>query len=77
MVSELLGTCSMKPILLIYATREGHTRRIAERLSALVAARSTFELVDAAQPPGGLLVGEVWCHHREPPSTQANTKRRW
>ena len=44
----------MKPILLIYATREGHTRRIAEHLGALLAAQQrTFELVDAAQPPEG------------------------
>jgi len=43
----------MKPILLIYATREGHTRHIAEHLGALLTAhRRTFELVDAAQLPG-------------------------
>ena len=44
----------MKPILLIYATREGHTRRIAEHVGALLAAQQrTFELVDAAHLPSG------------------------
>lgn len=42
----------MKPILLIYATREGHTRRIAEHVGALLATQQrTFELVDAAHVP--------------------------
>jgi len=42
----------MKPILLIYATREGHTRRIAEHVGALLAVQQrTFELVDAAHLP--------------------------
>jgi menaquinone-dependent protoporphyrinogen oxidase len=44
----------MKPILVIYATREGHTRRIAEHVGALLDARQcTFELVDAAHLPQG------------------------
>ena len=38
----------MKPILILYATREGQTRRIAEHLAAQVRARGwPFELVDA------------------------------
>ncbi len=42
----------MKPILLIYATREGHTRRIAEHMgNRLAAQQRTFELVDAAHLP--------------------------
>ena len=42
----------MKPILLIYATREGHTRHIAEHLGVLLKAHErTFELVDAAHLP--------------------------
>jgi menaquinone-dependent protoporphyrinogen oxidase len=44
----------MKPVLLIYATREGHTRRIAEHVGALLSAQQrTFELVDAAHVPPG------------------------
>jgi len=44
----------MKPILLIYATREGHTRRIAEHVGALLAGQQrTFEIVDAAHRPPG------------------------
>ena len=42
----------MKPILVIYATREGHTRRISEHLGALLEAHQrAFELVDAAHLP--------------------------
>jgi menaquinone-dependent protoporphyrinogen oxidase len=42
----------MKPVLLIYATREGHTRRIAEHVGArLDYHQQTFELVDAAHLP--------------------------
>jgi menaquinone-dependent protoporphyrinogen oxidase len=49
----------MKPILLIYATREGHTRHIAEHLGALLAAHQrTFELVDAAQLPEEFLLAK-------------------
>jgi menaquinone-dependent protoporphyrinogen oxidase len=40
---------SMKPILVIYATREGHTRHIAEHLGAALSAHQrSFDLVDAA-----------------------------
>lgn len=51
----------MKPILLIYATREGHTRHIAEHLGALLKTHQrTFELVDAAQLPEGFSL-ERYC----------------
>jgi menaquinone-dependent protoporphyrinogen oxidase len=44
----------MKPILVIYATREGHTQRIAEHIRALLDSRQrTSELVDAAHLPQG------------------------
>jgi len=49
----------MKPILLIYATREGHTRRIAEHLGALLDTHQrTFELMDAADLPEGFSVAK-------------------
>ena len=52
MVTWLLAVHVMKPILIIYATREGHTRHIAEHSGALLEARQTaFELVDAAHLP--------------------------
>jgi menaquinone-dependent protoporphyrinogen oxidase len=42
----------MKPILILYATREGQTRRIAEHLAATVRARGReAEVVDAAHLP--------------------------
>ena len=42
----------MKPILIIYATREGQTRHIAEHLGAVLGARArTSELIDAAAIP--------------------------
>lgn len=45
----------MKTILLVYATREGQTRRIAEHIAATLRARSLdVQLVDAAQPPEAL-----------------------
>src|SRR5689334_25291448 len=54
MVTWLLAVHVMKPILIIYATREGHTRHIAEHAGALLGARQTaFELVDAAHLPEG------------------------
>ena len=44
----------MKPILLIYATREGHTRPLAEHVGGLLDVHhQAFELVDAAHLPEG------------------------
>ena len=44
----------MKPILVLYATREGHTRRIAEHLAAtLTAHQLSPDVIDAAQIPRG------------------------
>jgi menaquinone-dependent protoporphyrinogen oxidase len=42
----------MKPILVIYATREGHTRKIAEHVAATIRGRGDeVDVVDAAQLP--------------------------
>ncbi len=42
----------MKPILILYATREGHTRRIAEHIAAAIRARGyAADVVDAADLP--------------------------
>jgi menaquinone-dependent protoporphyrinogen oxidase len=44
----------MKPVLVLYATREGHTRRIAEHIAATVRARGhDAQVVDAAHVPAG------------------------
>ncbi len=44
----------MKQVLVVYATREGHTRRIAEHVAATVRGRGhTADVVDAANPPAG------------------------
>ncbi len=44
----------MKPILVVYATREGHTRKIAEHVAATLRARGdTVDVVDAAHLPSG------------------------
>ena len=49
----------MKPVLVIYATREGHTRRISEHLGALLEAHHrTFELADAAHLPEGFSIAK-------------------
>lgn len=45
----------MKPVLIVYATREGHTRRIAEHSASRLQQRGfRRQLVDAANPPAGL-----------------------
>lgn len=45
----------MKPLLVVYATREGHTRRIAEHVAATMRARGDLvDVVDAAHLPPGL-----------------------
>lgn len=45
----------MKPVLVIYSTREGHTRHIAEDLGAALGAQQhPFDVIDAACIPGGL-----------------------
>ena len=44
----------MKPVLVIYATREGHTRHISEEVGATLSSlRHPFDLVDAACIPEG------------------------
>lgn len=44
----------MKPVLIVYATREGHTRNIAEHLSAAFADHhQAYEVIDAAHLPEG------------------------
>ena len=49
----------MKPVLIVYATREGHTRRIAEHIAATIRARGAeAELRDAAGLPPGFALDE-------------------
>ncbi len=44
----------MKPILIVYATREGHTRRIAEHLAAAIRSRDHIaEVANVADLPPG------------------------
>jgi menaquinone-dependent protoporphyrinogen IX oxidase len=44
----------MKPVLVLYATREGHTGRIAEHLAAAIRTRElSAQIVDAAHVPVG------------------------
>jgi menaquinone-dependent protoporphyrinogen oxidase len=44
----------MKPILILYATREGHTRRVAEHLAGSLQERGiAAETVEAAHVPNG------------------------
>jgi len=48
----------MKPFLVLYATREGHTCQIAEHVAKTLRARGlTVDLVDAARPPADLPLG--------------------
>jgi len=49
----------MKPVLVIYATREGHTRHIAEDLGATLSAEQRlFDVIDAAHIPGRFALGK-------------------
>jgi menaquinone-dependent protoporphyrinogen oxidase len=49
----------MKPILALYATREGHTRRIAERIAETVRKRGkAAAVVDAAHVPEGFSLND-------------------
>jgi menaquinone-dependent protoporphyrinogen oxidase len=44
----------MKPLLVVYATREGHTRKIAEHVAATIRGRGDdIDVVDAAHVPRG------------------------
>jgi menaquinone-dependent protoporphyrinogen oxidase len=44
----------MKPLLVVYATREGHTRKIAERVAATMRARNdVVDVVEAASAAAG------------------------
>jgi menaquinone-dependent protoporphyrinogen oxidase len=44
----------MKPVLVVYATRKGYTRKIAERVAKTICRRGDpVELIDAARPPEG------------------------
>ena len=46
---------NMKPVLLLYGTREGQTERIATRLAAMLRARGlASEIVNAAKAPVSL-----------------------
>jgi menaquinone-dependent protoporphyrinogen oxidase len=66
----------MNPVLILYATREGHTRRIAEHIAATIRARGLrAEVVDAAgvkEPfdldaySAALLAGSVHDRKHEP-----------
>jgi menaquinone-dependent protoporphyrinogen IX oxidase len=50
----------MKPILVLYATREGQTQRIADHVAASVRARGLLaDVVDAARIPPGFSI-ESW-----------------
>ncbi len=66
----------MKPILILYATREGHTRRIAEHLAAAIRARgAAAETLNAAEASpaiewnvysGAILAASVHVQKHEP-----------
>jgi menaquinone-dependent protoporphyrinogen oxidase len=45
----------MKPVLVVYATREGHARNVAEHVAGTVRARGVaVDVIDAAHVPRGL-----------------------
>jgi menaquinone-dependent protoporphyrinogen oxidase len=49
----------MKTYLVLYATRDGHTRRIAEHLAGRLRARGVAaDMVDAANLPGGFTLAD-------------------
>lgn len=49
----------MKPVLVIYATREGHTRHIAENVGATLGAQQRlFDVIDARHIPGRFALGK-------------------
>lgn len=51
-----------KPVLVLYATREGHTRRIAEHVAATVRGRGlTADVLDAGRLPAGFELGAYAC----------------
>jgi menaquinone-dependent protoporphyrinogen oxidase len=52
MVVALATAAIMKPLLVVYATRDGHTRKIAEHVAATMRARGdAVDVVDAASVP--------------------------
>jgi menaquinone-dependent protoporphyrinogen oxidase len=51
----------VKPFLVLYATREGHTRRIAEHVAGTLCSRGfSTDIVDVASPPAELSL-EHYC----------------
>ncbi|MFN8423983.1 MAG: flavodoxin domain-containing protein [Anaerolineae bacterium] len=71
----------MPPILIVYATREGLTRRVAERVAAAMrgqgrevdvvdaADRSAAAAVDVARYAGAIVAGSVHAGRHEPSSS--------
>lgn len=48
-----------KPVLVVYATREGHTRRVAEYLATVLGERGlATRVIAAASPPGDLALSD-------------------
>lgn len=77
----------MSPVLLCYASHDGHTRRIAERMAARVAERGfAVDLIDLAarQPAGGeiaaaaavAVVAAIRYGHHLPPARTFLTRNR-
>ncbi len=51
---------AMKPIVVIYATRAGHTHRIAAHVAdRLRAADAAVQVIDAAHSPNEFLYGQL------------------